>query len=249
MGLIEAPRPRDLGRGFSETVHVTGLLAWSEVTGRRQCECLQQGCSGPEPGSAVGPRIRQALPLTPSAPPAASASTSLQWGYYPYFLGLREHQMAYNLQARRPEPGTCWLSSLLLSVCFMPCPCSVLEASWHFLGDMKCSETLAWVSASRSLMSWPLGWQSPVPTATQSPHGEAAWPLSASLTPRCPCLRQGQSHTDSWRRLALRSGATSDHVWGRWLISEMIHVLRGRRQTLQVSSQGTGQPGSPHWRG
>lgn len=161
----------------------------------------------------------------------------------------REHQMAYNLQARRPEPGTCWLSSLLLSVYFMPCPCSVLEASWHFLGDMKCSETLAWVSASRSLMSWPLGWQSPVPTATQSPHGEAAWPLSASLTPRCPCLRQGQSHTDSWRRLALRSGATSDHVWGRWLISEMIHVLRGRRQTLQVSSQGTGQPGSPHWRG
>lgn len=135
MGLIEAPRPRDLGRGFSETVHVTGLLAWSEVTGRRQCECLQQGCSGPEPGSAVGPRIRQALPLTPSAPPAASASTSLQWGYYPYFLG--PPGASNGIQSASPE-----------------------TRAWHVLAVIiivKCLFYAMPVLSSRSQLAFPWG--------------------------------------------------------------------------------------------
>lgn len=40
--------------------------------------------------------------------------------------------------------------------------------------DTKSSETLGWVSALRSLMSWSLEWQSTLPAASQSPHWEAA---------------------------------------------------------------------------
>lgn len=77
--------------------------------------------------------------------------------------------------------------------------------------DTKSSETLGWVSVLRSLMSWPLEWQSTLPAASQSPHWEAS-PVFALFTLRCPYLRQGQPLTHSWLRLVLRSGATSDRV-------------------------------------